>query len=202
MTDTFDPSILAALAEEFDPSAVAETEDYKPQSGFSLRLPGEYVNPHRSIIYAKKDDEGHFLAQLSLDGGVADESGRVTDTNFPLKVYIDSRPSKFAAAGSTTSLAEYFRSVGLNPTGRSLTELIALLPETLAMPASFYGTWVDRRREEPVGSGNWLGGKLRARDFQTGGDRANPIYSENITKDGVAYRAKFKVSRFISPKVA
>lgn len=199
MTDVFDPAELAALAELFDPSAVAETADYKSgKGGFRPTGPGEFTSLSRSIQRAESTDDGVFKATLLLDGGLQAADGSVSDTRYPLKAYLSSKPfTPEGGSGYTTSLAEYFKSVGIDPSGRSVSELISMLGDTLSLPAPVWITWTDKRKLNQS-TGEWTGGDLRARDFVVGGDRKNPIYSPTIEKDGVTYQATSKVSRFIS----
>jgi hypothetical protein len=198
MTDIFDPAELAALAELFDVSAVAETSDYKSgKGGFRPTGPGEFTSLSRTIARAE-NVEGVFKATLLLDGGLQSADGSVSDTRYPLKAYLSSKPyTPEGGAGHTTSLAEYFKSVGIDPSGRPVSELVSMLGDTLSLPAPVWITWTDKRKLN-AGTGEWTGGDLRAKDFVVGGDRKNPIYSPTITKDGVTYQATSKVSRFIS----
>lgn len=208
MTDThFDPSILAQFAETFDPNAVAETEDYSPAKGvFRPTGPGEFTNPSRTILASEKNpsgvlknDDGTVSIQFSLEGGLDNGNGSISDTKFPLRAYVSSRPfSQEGDTGMTSSLAEYMKSVGIPVAGRGVAELLALLPETLNLPARVYITWTDKAVKQSDGS--WKSANLKLRDFQTGGDRKNPVYSPSVTKDGVTYTAKSKVSRFIAPR--
>lgn len=203
----FDPSILAQFAETFDPSAVAETEDYTSGSGFRPTGPGEFVNPSRTILaYAdnpsgvRKDDDGTVSLTFELSGGVQHPDGKITDTNYPLRAYVSSRPfASDRGTGMTSSLAEYMKSVGIPVTGRGVAELLALIPETLTLPAPIYVSWTDKAKKDPS-TDRWVSARLKLKDFRTGGDNKNPVYSPTITKDGQTFQAKAKVSRFIAPR--
>jgi hypothetical protein len=200
MTETFDPSQLAALAESFDPSAVAETADYKSGRGFKLREPGEYTNPYRTIISSEKNDDGTISIGLELTGGLVDEAGTASDTRFPIRAYLSSRPFvPEAGKGHTTSLADYFRAVGVNPTGVPLAELLPILNDTLSIPARAYFTWTDRSVKNEA-TGKWESLKLKAKDFNTSGNPKAPVYASTITRDGVEIKAKLKFSRFVAPR--
>jgi hypothetical protein len=199
MTDIFDPSELAALAELVDPNAVAETDNYSSGKGGGFRPtgPGEFDQPYRTVRNAVRNDDGSFSAELELGGGLVGENGQSSDTTYPLRTWISSRPfSPDGSTGSTSSLAEYFHSVGISPVGQSTADLVRMLPDTLGLPARVYVTWTDKKEQI---NGEWVGAvpPLKARDFIVGGDKKNPIYSPTITIKDKTYRAKSKVSRFV-----
>lgn len=199
----FDPSTLAAFAEELDPNDVAETEDFSP----TVLIPvGNYMNPSRTLgKVSKKFNPKHqkeiTTVELVFSGGLHAEDGTVYGVGgFPERYWINSftTPGRPGTSGETSSLATYMKECGFETAGKSVRDLILALPETLNTPLNAFVKWTDKGKktgEVKDGKPVYTNANLKLRDFKTGMNvDGSPIYSRTIVKDGITYEAVHKIN--------
>ncbi len=195
----FDPSSLAQLAEEFTAADVVETPDFDDSQLIPV---GRYISTSRDIIEATKgvDKEGKEIAKvtLALTSGVVSESGSMFGGGkFPLKTWLSTKLFSYEGqTGSTSSLAQYLKATGVDVKGKTVGEMLLLVPETLTTPVYVRIERTDKAEKDEV-TGKYNNRNLRTRDFVNGQDEnGNPTYASFVVKDGVTIQGKAKVGNF------
>ena len=195
--DYLDLSSLKDVAEPL-PGGPIQSEDFTRSSTMPV---GTYVSHTRSIT-AKKRDDGHISFAITFDGGLLfTENGKVYGEKYPLKKWVTTVPFKVERdgaelAGTTSSAADYLKAVGLNPKGlNTIAEVVEAMVESESMPVGVFVGRTDRRVK--ADNGTWSGGDLKTKDFKGGTNEAgDPVYLEQIEKDGKTYRAAPVVTSF------
>jgi hypothetical protein len=190
----FDPSTLGQIAESIDPSQVVETSDYSD----SILIPvGRYISTSRSLQNVEKRDDGTASVTLSLTGGITSDSG-VTfgGGQYPLRAWVNSKLFSFQGQpGSTSSLAQYLKACGFETAGKTVAEMLLMVPETLTMPVYVKIGRTDKAVKQDDGSYKSAG--LKTKDFVIGNDeQGNRLFGATATKDGVTYAGKPRVEGF------
>lgn len=190
----FDPSTLASLAEQFDPSQVVETSDFTDD----VLIPvGRYITISRELVDVK-NDKGTAKITLALSGGFTSESGSTFGGGkFPLRSWINSNLFQYAGQqGQTSSLAQYLKAAGIETAGKTIPEMVSLLPETLTTPMYVRIGRQDKAVKQDDGTYKYA--NLKTRDFEIGKDpvTGEKVYGATAVKDGVTHQGKAKVEGF------
>ena len=200
MTDIqeFDPSQLAAFAESISVDDIAETEDFSSE----VLIPvGKYMNPRRTIgpvskKFNEKAQKEVVTVTLIFTGGLHAENGNIFGLgNYPEKYWVNSwtREGRPGTTGQTSSLAEYARACGLDTAGKTVKELVELLPETLNTPVMVKVTRVDKGVPTgnilPNGKKEYTNKGLTEKDFL----QPDGSYAASVTVDGVVYKGQAKI---------
>ncbi len=165
-----------------------ESADY---TGFEIIPPGNYLSESREIKARRKDD-GSVTFEVAFVGGLVNpETGkRVAGNGRPEKTYLSSKQYvRENRAGSTSSVSEYLRACGIDP--KSVESVGSALAESQSSPVLVYVGWENRTEKQA--DGTWPKATLKTKDFNTG-TKEQPNYVPNVTKDGVNYTARHRVT--------
>lgn len=194
-------------------SEPVESEDFTQEDRFLIK-PRTYISPSRKLSGTPKykmDERGEHVLdgngnkiQESLTFRVEFTDG-ITDGNGTSHRYVPSTwlsTKTFSprnGTGKTSSVAEYLRQFGYNPSRMNPREIQDALKASENLPVGVRMGLEDdsRDREKVMRNGRLVPGKRRAytRDFNIG-TKEEPIWAATITKDGVQMSARPVVEGF------
>lgn len=203
--DFCDLSIVGGQGEEI-PGGVLAADT----GGFRVTPPGEYTSQSRTIKgrrITKGENAGHMEYEISFESGLLDASGKFVQTKFLKKKVTtipftlkdaEGNPILNPATGQPkqgSSVAAYLQSFGYETANLNLQQLQEMLTESQMKPVKVVIGWADKAVKDET-TGQWTNGNLKTKDFQTGGTKEAPVYSETVKVEGVLYNAKAVVSYF------
>lgn len=198
MTETtyFDPSELRAIAETIDPTEVVETSDYFDD--FIIPI-GTYLTQSREIRKVTKKADGSVTVEIALTSGVETMgNGGVTYGvgKFPLRSWLSSKLfEQEGRPGKTSGLAQYLKAAHIDTKGKSVGEMLELLPETLQTAMKVRIEWQDKGVKQT--DGTYSNANLKSKDFLVGKTaEGEATYHPIVVKNGVEYKAQHRVGSF------
>lgn len=188
-----DLSELRHIAESLPP---IESSDY---SEYELIPVGNYTSPSRLTQVRTPGGDGVLTFVLTFDTGFADVNGRTHGrSKYPLTKKISTRQfEQENRPGTTSTVAQYLRAVGLEP--QKLTspdDFIDAMEAAATLPV---GVFIGRtNRKEKDESGQWTEVEIKTKEFLVSGSLkgGDAVYAAQITKDGVTYTGKAVVQGF------
>jgi hypothetical protein len=189
-----DPSTLNHYAEAVDPSLVAETEDFF--EGMFI-TPAGYLSTERAVKRVTPKDDGNVTVEIHFTSGLEDlsGSGRIygKGSKYPLNDYLSSK--LYGQHGQTCKLATYLKACGFEVSGKTVRELLPLVPESLNVPIIVRAGLQDKGIKigtGPDGKGIYKSFDLRTRDFKN----AEGKFTPTVTKEGQVVSSKFTVDGY------
>lgn len=160
---------------------------------------GIYVSDTRKIV-GKKNADGHITFTVLFEGGLRNgEDAKTYGAKYPLRKWLSTKPYSLPdTPGKTSSVAEYLRSVGFNPKGMTIGDILDAVEQSQFSPVHVFVGRTDRGVKQP--DGTWAQKNLKTRDFNIG-TKESPVYAESVVIDGTTYQAAPTVTSF-SPVAA
>lgn len=192
--EIFDPAELEQVAETFSAADVVETTDFDDSNLIPV---ARYVSNSRTML-KPVNDNGVAKITLILTGGLHSESGSTFGGGqYPMKAWVNSKPFSFEGQpGSTSSLASYLKACGIEVKGKTVPDMVKLLPETLNTPVYVRVGRTDKSVKKDDGTYE-KSANLKTRDFITGQQEdGTPIYGSTAVKNGITYQGKARVDGF------
>lgn len=173
-----------------DVPSTIESYDYSS----SLLLPiGYYLSQSRTIT-PKKSQKGKIYYEITFDSGLQNpETGESFGMGkYPERgVLFGTQFSRTGRKGSTSDVADYLRSCGINP--KQISSVAQALQESQNLPVMCFVSWTNKT--EKLADGSWTKEVLKGRDFNKG-TADEPDYVDTVTKDGTTFYARHKVVGF------
>lgn len=169
-----------------------ESDDYV--GGFLIPV-GSYLSQSRDIKVAEK--KGFLSLEISFPNGIQNEGGNTFGGGqYPLRTWVSNRPypEREGQAGSTSSMAEYFKAVGFNPKElRTKEDVFDAIRDSQGLPVKVFIGWTNKTEKLP--DGTYSKEFAKTKDFNTG-TKEEPSYVPFFIKDGSKVEAKHKVAGF------
>lgn len=164
-----------------------ESFDY---SSATLMPIGYYIS-HSRVITPKKSAKGRIYYEVSFTSGLQNPE---TGENFGLGRYPErmflfgTQFTRTGRKGSTSDVADYLRSCGINPKG--IASVSEALQQSQDMPVMAFVSWTNKTSK--LDDGTWEKEILKGRDFNFG-TADEPEYRDTVLRDGQTYTARHKV---------
>lgn len=177
---------------------VAESKDYVP---YELLEPThgnvKYISQTREVKVSNRVSKTG-VPFLSVEISVAelqDAAGVKTVLGRPLRTWVNSLQFKQRnRPGTTSSLSDYLQEAGFNPKELDGSAILEALGESASIPMEVVISWTNRTKK--LDDGTYEDEVLKTRDFNASDDKDNPVYVNEVLKDGVTYKAKHRVAAF------
>lgn len=171
----------------------AQIESFDYSSAVLIPI-GYYFSPTRTITPKKSAKSGKIYYEVAFNTGLQNsESGENFGTGkYPERMFLfGTQFSRTGRKGSTSDVADYLRSCGLDPKG--ITSVAEALQQSQEMPVMCFVSWTNKT--EKLADGTWTKEVLKGRDFNFGTADA-PQYKDTVTRDGETFTARHKVVGF------